>query len=95
MPVGQFAAWSSAQTKAETSRPGFVHVSTVGSDYSVDIQQCENIPTSCGAKVRDFRGGDEKHLSNTIAAGSLTRLQFQSHTWNSVKVEVSGYWHSN
>lgn len=95
MAVGQFPAWTSAQTKAETSRPGFVHINSVGADYSVDVQQCENVPISCGGKVYGLKAGSEASLANTVQAGSQTRLQLQSGSWNSVKVEVAGFWHSN
>ncbi|MFC6356742.1 hypothetical protein [Luethyella okanaganae] len=94
LPVGQFAGWTTSQTKAYNNTPGQISISSVGSSYEVDAQMCTNVPTNCGAKVYYLNDGDFENLPNSYASGTTVRMQMQISTWNSVKVQVIGSWRS-
>lgn len=98
LPVGQFPASTTFQTKTSTGVSGNIRITSIGSTYQVDAQMCSLYGAYCGGgtKVYYLDDGDSSTLPNSYSGGGQhITSNLQTSTWNSVTVQVIGSWRSN
>jgi len=95
LTVGSFngSAYTGYQTKTTTGAPGNLRTSSVGGSYTLDARMQASSGT--GGWVRRVTDNDTRNLPNSVAKGSLVRLQYSNDATTPVNVQVTGSWRSN
>ena len=95
MPKFGGAGYTTSQTKAISSRAALLDQVRSGGDYNVNAKVCVGSNASCGATVPVGQNGGAS-LPNYLAKGTRNVVgQLWIPSWNSVNVQVSGYFASN
>ncbi|MEO8527994.1 MAG: hypothetical protein ABI435_02850 [Pseudolysinimonas sp.] len=97
LPVAQVAGNTASQTKATTGLAGNIHITSVGSTYTVDAQMCSLFGLYCGGgtKVFGLNDGQSSTLQNSYGGGGSGMVaQLRIGSFNSVSVQVIGSWRS-
>ncbi|MGO1392229.1 hypothetical protein [Agrococcus casei] len=96
LPNLQQPRFIGSQTKTYSSMPGNVHITNVGSNYTVNVKLRKSNTFQYGTEVKGLDDGQSAQLQNSFSAGTTNLgVTLTNSTWTYVTVAISGSWRTN